>query len=110
MPNQANLGAPPSGHGVAVLPPPKPPAPGGHPLPTSYAPGGAEPASGDVAPALGGVARMLGQQPRLQAAGQLGRASATGVLFAGGHSTVGHANIEVRLCAWGYTCWVCYVP
>ena len=99
VPDQANLSAPPSDHETAVLLPPEPSAPEEHPLSTSYTPEGTEPISDDVTSALDDVTRMLGQQLRLQATGQLEQASGTGVLFAGNHSTVGRANIEVQLCA-----------
>ena len=98
VPDQANLSAPPSDHETAVLLPPEPSAPEEHPLSTSYTPEGTEPISDDVTSALDDVTRMLGQQLRLQAAGQLEQTSATGVLFAGNHST-GQANIEVQLYA-----------
>ena len=99
VPDQTNLSAPPSDHETAVLLPPEPSAPEEHPLSTSYTPEGTEPISDDVTSALDDVTRMLGQQLRLQATGQLEQASGTGVLFAGNHSTVGRANIEVQLCA-----------
>lgn len=102
--DQANLSVPPSDHETEVVVPPEPPAPAAHPLNVSYTPEGTEPVSDDVTSALDDVTRMLGQQLRLQAAGQLEEASGAGVLFAGNHSTAGHASIEVQLYAQECTC------